>query len=284
MRILMLAALLVVTPVLAGTPYVAKKRCPIGGERFDHVETVSYSTWGARPDGKPYGSWEFPLALPVCPGNRLVMYRDFTPDEVARLKPMVASTTYRALASETPYYRAAWLARTLDPASDEALGLLYRAIWESDDDPARRARYLRTYVAAVAALPASDEIGSIGLRARAANALRELGDFDAAAAALAALPVASLDVPVPAPRGKPVPGSTGVTVENYAEIEAAKQRRGLLGYTRNLGVVIARRDASAEPVDMIPRNIAADRCAGPPRRTDAPCTAILADAAKLTAK
>ena len=67
---------------LAATPYQADAVCPVGGEKFKYTSTGSWSTWGERPDGKPYGSWIFPSPLPECPGNKLVMYREFSPVEI----------------------------------------------------------------------------------------------------------------------------------------------------------------------------------------------------------
>jgi hypothetical protein len=72
--------------------------CPIGGKAFTFNTTSSHSSWGARPDGKPYGSWAFPLALPECPDNGLVLFKDYTPEEVAKLEPIVASEAYQRCA------------------------------------------------------------------------------------------------------------------------------------------------------------------------------------------
>jgi len=65
-----LAALAGGTPAQAGMPYPEKMKCAVGGESFTHIGTMSYSTWGSRPDGKPYGSWRFPIELPVLSGQR----------------------------------------------------------------------------------------------------------------------------------------------------------------------------------------------------------------------
>ena len=115
--------------------------CPVGGEAFTADMVASNSTFGARPDGKPYSP------LPVvpraeCPGNGFVLFRlDFTPDEIAILSKVVTSPEYEAMrASETQYYRAWVLMDAIDDdAIAQALNLLI-ASWESDDDPARKTR------------------------------------------------------------------------------------------------------------------------------------------------
>lgn len=249
MRIATLAllSLLISAPaVQAGMLVPVKMTCAVGGERFTHTETASYSTWGSRPDGKPYGSWTFPMPLPVCPGNGLVMYRDFTDAEKASLKALIAGPEYRALVEgrDTPYYRAAWLEGRLSPASDDTVWILLQATWEADADPARQARYDREFVVAVDAQPAKPgELIWAVLQARAANAERQLGDFDAAGRRLAAV-----DPAVFAARtgGEPDPD--------------AKNRPHWKSFYEELGVVIARRDPSREPLDMINERTAAWKC------------------------
>jgi hypothetical protein len=237
----------------AGFPVQTKETCAVGGEKFTYVTTGSYSTWGARPDGKPYGSWEFPLALPECPGNGLVMYRDFTADEKKRLKDLLASAEYKAMRGrETSYYRAAWLERALVPGSADAPWILLRAVWQTDADPVLKARYHREFVAAATALTkpqSGDDLNWLALQARAVNSRRELGEFDEALAHLKALPTASLDVTVSEPTDK-----------NYEAVEAAQNRRGWLAFLKGIETAIARRDASAEPLDLLPPEVAADLC------------------------
>lgn len=75
---LVLLALALPTPTFAGFPVSQRMTCAIGGERFTFTTTPSYSIWGGRPDGRPFGSWHFPLDLPECPSNRLILYKDFT--------------------------------------------------------------------------------------------------------------------------------------------------------------------------------------------------------------
>jgi hypothetical protein len=118
------------------------------------------------------------------------------------------------------------------------LWTLIKASWEADGDASQRARYLREYVELAKSDPrpvGEDDLDWIVAQLRAANALRELAQFDEAAAMLRTIPTQSLDVP-------------------------ASNRRGWLGFSQRLKAVIDRREASPEPLDMIPPRVAAERC------------------------
>lgn len=229
-------------PVSAGMPVTETMTCPIGGGSFSFTTTASYSTYGERPDGKPYGSWTFPLALPECPDNGLVLYKQYTPEEVARLEPLVASEAYQALRKEdTPYYRAYWLMKAMELGPERYLWALLQAGWEAEARPDLRKRYLAELAEASAAVPPRPgDLNWIGMEGRAINALRELGRFDEASARLAKVPLAGLD-------------SAGETQE-------AKSRRGWHGFFTAIKPVIERRDSSIEPLDMLARSIAFGRC------------------------
>jgi hypothetical protein len=247
MRNLFLAAAIAVPAIAttsagAGKPVVETMTCPIGGGDFSFTTTASYSTYGERPDGKPYGSWTFPLALPECPDNGLVLYKQYTPDEVARLEPLVASEAYQALRKEdTPYYRAYWLMKSMGLGPDRYLWALLQAGWEAEGKPELRKRYLAELAEASAAVPARPgDLNWIGMEGRAINALRELGRFDEAQARLAKVPIAGLD-------------AAGETAE-------AKSRRGWHAFFTAIKPAIERRDSSIEPLDMLPRSVAFGRC------------------------
>ena len=258
-------------PAGAGMPLAVEMKCPIGGKTFTHMSSASYSRWGTRPDGKPYGSWEFPIAIPVCPDNGLAVYKDFSKEELAKLKPLVRSPGYQAMRGrDTPYYAAYWLMTRLGDADEDRLWALLQASWEADGRPELKRRYQEEYAAGAAAMPAKPgELDWLALQGRAANALRELGRFDEAAALLAKLPTASLDVPVPEQKyGEATPSGLGRQVLNYGEVQEAKKRRGWMSYFKDIGTLIARRDASSEPIDMIPEREAIELCAGAGARLD----------------
>jgi hypothetical protein len=244
MRLCLIAAATLValappSPGGAGTPVTEKMTCPIGGVEFDFATTASYSTFGERPDGKPFGSWTFPMALPECPDNGLVLYKEYEAEEVARLEPLIASEAYQALRrSDTQYYRAYWLMKEMGLGPERHLWALLQASWEADGKPELKTRYLAELVEASAAVePRPDDLNWIGMEGRSINALRELGRFDEAQARMDRLPLATIDA------------ATDEKMRHWS------------GYFRELRTLIERRDASPEPLEMIPRNIALGRCA-----------------------
>ena len=242
-RLALIAALaFAAVPAAAGIPVTETMTCPIGGGSFSFTTTASYSTYGARPDGKPYGSWTFPLALPECPDNGLVLYKKYSAEEVAKLEPLVASEAYQALRKEdTPYYRAYWLMKAMGVEPDRYLWALLQASWEAEGKPDLRKRYLTELAEASAAVPPRpDDLNWIGMEGRAVNALREAGRFDDALARLAKVALAALQA--------------------AGDAQEAKSRRAWHDYFTAIKPVIERRDSSIEPLDMLPRSVAFGRC------------------------
>lgn len=229
---------LLATQATAGMPFVEKMLCPVDGEAFEFTTTASYSTWGARADGKPYGSWYFPLALPECPGNGLVVYKEFAKAELPKLKASIETVDYRKLKGDTPRYRAAWLMRKMGEPAEEIAWTINVASWEADGDGARKSRYQAEFVDAVDALPPgtpADAINRFALQTRAANAERELGRFDAAQDRLARLGQETLPA---RPTG--------------ADTDYQEERDGWIKFARQLAKVVARRDSSPEPPEFVP--------------------------------
>lgn len=231
---------------VAGTPFPVKMKCPVGGERFVYTDTMSYSTWGQRPDGKPYGSWEFPKPLPECPGNRLVMFADFSKEQIKALEPLLASAEYKALADDTSYYRALWLARALNLPDLPASWLMLQASWQADGDAERKARYQREFVAVLDSEPVkAGDLNWLSLQARAVNAERELGAFDAATARIKRLNDQLKTPP------------TDAAAEGQA---GANERGGLVSFLKLEEGAIARKDVSSEPIDLVSPRIGARKC------------------------
>ncbi len=249
-------ALVCAAPAFAGFPVESEETCPVGGEKFTYVTTGSYSIFHQRPDGKPFGSWYFPLALPECPSNGLVVYRKFTPEEIPALTALVQSPEYQA-----------WLAARMDAADPvRAVFLLLSATWETDGLPLLKTRYQREFVAAAAAIPVDPaDLESLVLRYRLANAHRELGEFAAAEAALGTLPLVALDVNVP--EGDDVPlVALDVNVPEgddvpYETVRDARSRRFLFEAIPLMRAVIAAGDTSPDPLEMMDDRAAAGSCA-----------------------
>jgi hypothetical protein len=230
--------------------------CPIGGASFQFSPAPAPAALVERPDGRPYGKARFPQALPECPDNGLVLYKEYEADEVARLKPLVKSEAYQGLRkSDTQYYRAYWLMREMGVAPERYLLALLRAGWEAEEQPELRRRYLAELADESAKLRArSTDLNWIGMEGRAINALRELGRFDEASERLAKVPLKSLE-------------ASGATAE-------AKTKRGWLTYFGALKTAIARKDSAIEPLDMLPRAVAVGRCLDQGDKLDAPSKAF----------
>lgn len=219
--------------------------CPVGGQRFRTGMSTMYSVMGRRPDGKPYSELPFPLPIPECPDNGLVIFASFTPAETVELAKWVATPVYQAMRkTESPFYRAYWLAMKIHRPEADALEQLLPAIWaakqEDGNDPRRprTTRYQRVLVDAVDALPPTVPLDDrIWLQGQAANALREMGKFGAAE-----------------------------KMRERGEAAIAQTTRPALAvYLQKLKAVIARRDRSDDPLDMIPDVQAAIICKRAPR-------------------
>lgn len=230
-------------PPLHGGP--VQRVCPIGGEKFTALESTHYSTYGQRPDGRPYSYWFMPLPIPTCPGNGLVLFDDFDAATIAKLEPLIASPEYRRMAAEdSTYYRAQWLATRIGWPEQKALGMFIPAIWQVKPEigltgqampsPEKARAYQQEFVSRVRALPeAPADINYVGLFARGANAARELGDFDRALAMLA-------------------------KVTAWAKPGAED---GWHDFAVRLRKVAQRRDSSSEPLDAISEREAVRICA-----------------------
>lgn len=236
------ATLPMVPPLHSGTAAIT---CPVGGETFTASTVPVFAEFGRRPDGQPYSEVPFPHPIPECPGNGLVVFDRFTPAETAELAKWIETPVYQAMrGTESPFYRAYWLATKIGRPEVDALGWLLPAIWEAkgndrdDNHRPRTARYQRVLVDAVDRLSASVAPDDrIWLQARAANALREMGEFAKAERMRQRAQAALSQSPDPA---------------------AAAE------YLERLGKVIGRRERADEPLDMIPDVQAAIRCKNTP--------------------
>lgn len=229
----------VATPASATTFFEQEFTCPVGGEKFSSPVMGSNSYFGARPDGKPYSP--MPVSpLVECPSNGFLLFdRTFTPAEVATLSEAVASPEYGTLrTAETQHYRAWWLMNRIDRDPYSRAAVLLQATWESDDDAARKARYQTAFVDAAKALDptTSKDDAWFWLNLRAANALRELGRFDEGAALLA-----QIDQPDRLP----------------TDADAKDGARKLIDGLRAL---TTERNRVAEPANLIPVELARERC------------------------
>lgn len=226
-----------------------KMTCPVGGRTFTHSSYGSYSTWGSLPDGQPVGSAPFPIGMPECPDNGLVLYDEFDAATVRRLTPLVTGAEYQRLrARNTQRYRAQWLQTRLGAAESDTVWTLLGATWEAKNagNAQLAARYNEEFVRRTLAIPDDPaSLAPLALKARAVNALRELGRFDEAEALRVSLKIAP--------------------TMNAADPEGAADRQGWSGYLAGLAPVIARHDVTRAPIDLIGDREARFRCIEPER-------------------
>lgn len=256
MRSILLAGALLAAqalpPAVAAAPAPAARSmtCPVGGAAFTYRPAAAAVPTGERPDGRPYATGTVPPPLPECPDNGLVLYKDYEPDEIAKLAPLVSSDAYQALRKEdVPYYRAYWLMKQMGLGPEEYLYVLLQASWQAEDRPELRRKYLAELAEVSAKVPERPkDLNWIGMEGRAINALRELGRFDEAAARLAKVPLKALDVPAPPP------------LDASPAARDAKVRRAWLAYFTAMKPVLAHKDASLDPFNLLPRGVALGRC------------------------
>ncbi len=240
--------LLLAAPPAHATKLMSKTFvCPIGGQKFTADVYGSYFGYGGRPDGRPIGTMRGYVPPPECPGNHLILYRDFSPAEIAALKPLIASPAYRGLLeTDTVFYRIAWLEHALNPHAPDYVWDLLRATWYVDRDPEKKARYRAHFLAVAEGMPASPaDMRSMMLRLRVLNVYRETGQFDRALKGLHALPIDDL--------AQGLPDTTSDDNDDVYKLSAADQARwSFVHAARVLERLIQRQDISPDPIDVLP--------------------------------
>ena len=239
-RVLAVVAILTIPSFAKATTFDSQEFvCPVGGEKFTADVIASMTSWGQRPDGRRYGTTPI-VPLPECPQNGFVFIgEEFTEAEVDKLTPLVLGSEYQALRkTDTLRYRAWWLMDKLGQDSFDMAFTLLAASWETDEDLSRKERYQRQFIDAAQKLPWSEEKREdwFWANVRAANALRELGQFDDSNALLE-----SLDTP--SKRSK--------------DEEGQKWAAALISGLKQLNAELNR---SLEPTNLIPAMVAATRC------------------------
>jgi hypothetical protein len=172
--------MLTVAFVAAGSPNVlgmtlreVEMVCPYNGTKFTAALQSSGTIFTNTLDLMPVGAIMSPSPLAECPTNGFVFFkREFTPEELERLKPLVLSPEYQALAGETSYYRAAWLQGRSGASHLEVTWTLLGAKWQ-------RAAYAPEVLARLPQdiAEAEGELKAT-LRIVEGDLLRQLGRFD----------------------------------------------------------------------------------------------------------
>lgn len=193
-----LAVLALVSTAHATTMMPVQKVCPVGGQKYESFEIMSTSQFGMRLDLRPNGPAAH-LPWDVCP-NGFVVWKDetkFTPQEIAKLTPIVASQDYQRMRKEhVTAYLAVHLRRALGESDADLAWLLLKAAWEAEATKEDlRQRYLAEAQSAMttraqAQSTRDEEWWSTSIVM--AEIARQRGRFPEALELLAALPVSEL--------------------------------------------------------------------------------------------
>ncbi|WP_159977859.1 MULTISPECIES: hypothetical protein [unclassified Novosphingobium] len=238
-------AVLPALPAHATTMFPQAFTCPIGGEKFESQVIASYSSFGSRPDGRPYGTLPV-MPMTECPTNGFVLIGDtLSKAEITALTPVVASPEYQAMRqTETPHFRAWYLMKAISRPPEDLADALLQASWETDRDAARKARYQQLFVTAADAVARGSDKDAgrkwFFLNLRAVNAQRELGAFEAAWTRLDVL-------------------SRSIDLAGYGPDEA-DESRDLNAYLITMGTLLAEKNAYFEPAGLVPSDVALQRC------------------------
>lgn len=167
-------------------------KCPIGGEEFSYSKLLSTTTWDMRLDGKPIGMMPAPYPLKQCPKNGFIDFKDkYSPKELSKLKKIIESDEFIGAKNFSPqnYPQNYLLFLELDRGgyskTDSAWALL-QSTWNLsvstkniDYEDLRTKPILSEFVQYIDKNSNSfDKYSRINFQIYAANAQRELGQFD----------------------------------------------------------------------------------------------------------
>ena len=128
----------------ARRPMRKQVTCPICGHKFTAIVDVSGTMFGRRLDLRPVGPYPAPWMIPVCPRDHFVMYKGrFSPAEIARLKPLVLSPQYQALAKDgaPSYYLLSRIFKFLGKSNPVIAYTLLKATWQVEGQRAKWTKY-----------------------------------------------------------------------------------------------------------------------------------------------
>ncbi len=179
----------------ANATYIAAPKaykCPIGGEEFQYSKVLSTTTWDMRLDGKPIGMISFPIKLKQCPTNGFIDFKDnYSPKELAKLKKIIESKEFIGARINEPqkYPQHYLLFLQLDRggySKTDAANALLQSTWSLlvstkniDYEDLRTVNILKEFVQYIDENSNSfDKYSRVNYRIYAANAQRELGQFD----------------------------------------------------------------------------------------------------------
>ncbi len=146
---LLLLFCLIAMPAFASTTAEREFTCPLDGKSFKAVIALSGTSFGIMLDMAPYGPIITPWPVAECPEDGLLLYKDFTEQDIAVLRPYVQSAEYQNMRKnkETPYRRMAALEEKLGVPRSMLWRTLLQATWEARGE--QYPRYARETAAAI---------------------------------------------------------------------------------------------------------------------------------------
>jgi len=113
------------------TAHDVENTCPLNGLKFTQLLPASGTSFGMMLDFRPIGPISSPWTQAECPEDGLVLYKEFTPEEVRVLAEYVPATEYQTLRKHAQYWRIAHLQKTLGDPLEERASVLIQATWEA---------------------------------------------------------------------------------------------------------------------------------------------------------
>ena len=163
--------------------------CPLDGLKFTQSLPISGTAFGMMLDFRQTGAIASPWPQAECPKDGLVLYKEFTPEEMRVLAGYVPSAEYQALRQrQAQYWRIAHLQKALGAPLGERAPALLKATWEAK--PRQYEEYARACLEAYQELAATQEDKPKALvmsRLVIGELHRRLKNFDAAQAVFAEL-------------------------------------------------------------------------------------------------
>ena len=142
--------------VFAMTANDMESTCPLDGLKFTQNLPISGTAFGMMLDFRQTGAIASPWPQAECPKDGLVLYKEFTPEEVRVLAEYVPSTGYQALRRrQAQYWRIAHLQKALGAPLEERAPTLLKASWEAK--PRQYEEYAKACLEAYQALVATQE-------------------------------------------------------------------------------------------------------------------------------
>jgi len=140
----------------AVTSSTTESTCPLDGLKFTQSLPISGTALGMMLDFRQTGAIASPWPQAECPKDGLVLYKEFTPEEVRVLAGYVPSDAYQVLRQrQAQYWRIAHLQKALGAPLEERAPTLLKATWEAR--PRQYEEYAKACLAAYQELAATQE-------------------------------------------------------------------------------------------------------------------------------